>query len=85
MSELDLNAFGCQFVVIGNRFQFHDVQVSLKLDFSRLVIFFNVPLNNSLDFLCTAGLLEQYLRMLDGTTYSKEIPITYYIHFVSTC
>jgi len=27
------------------------------------------------------GLLEQYLKMLDGSTYSKEIPITYYIHF----
>ena len=40
--------------------------------------------NNSFDFLHTAGLLEQYLKMLDGTTYSKEIPITYYIHFVST-
>ncbi|XP_020603354.1 AP-5 complex subunit beta-1-like isoform X2 [Orbicella faveolata] len=32
----------------------------------------------------TRGLLEQYLKMLDGTTYSKEIPITYYIHFTET-
>ena len=30
-----------------------------------------------------AGLKDVYLKTLE-TTYSKEIPITYYVHFVST-
>ncbi|KAJ7376186.1 endosomal transport [Desmophyllum pertusum] len=36
------------------------------------------------EFTNTRGLLDQYLKMLDGTTYSKEIPITYYVHFTES-
>ncbi|XP_078357955.1 AP-5 complex subunit beta-1-like isoform X2 [Oculina patagonica] len=36
------------------------------------------------EFTNTRGLLEKYLKMFDGTTYSKEIPITYYVHFTES-
>ena len=34
-------------------------------------------------FSLSVGLLDQYLKVLE-TSYSKEISITYYLHFVST-
>ena len=33
-------------------------------------------------FSLSVGLLDQYLKVLE-TSYSKEISITYYLHFVS--
>lgn len=78
MLELDLNVVHSQL----------DYRLSIKLDFNKLRFKhrqqkLEVRFNNPFDFLYSVGLLEQYIKMLDGSTYSKEILITYYIHFVS--
>lgn len=37
-----------------------------------------------IDYFFIVGLLDQYLKKVE-TAYSREIPITLYVHFVSMC
>lgn len=41
-------------------------------------------LGETKEFISRKGLLDQYLKMVDGNAYSKEIPIKYYVHFTDS-